>query len=310
MAGKKRFTVGIIGGGKVGSVLGKLLSRRGQKLACVVSRTSESARSAARFAGCRSWSTSPEALPSDVNLLILAVPHEAIASVATSLGLLEHLRFKKLSVCHTSGMLTSSVLAPLARRGARVFSFHPLQTFPRDFNPGMIVSTIPGIYYGVDGSDGAMRTARVLAGILGGKVLQIPPGMRELYHASCVVASNHLTTMLWVLQEMFEAITAKKKGFLDVYRPIIEATIRNVAATSPALALSGPVARGGVGTVAGHLSSVERSVQGILPYFLTMTEETTRLAIVKGSITADQAAAMNGVVQSFRSRLASSLEVL
>jgi predicted short-subunit dehydrogenase-like oxidoreductase (DUF2520 family) len=181
-----------------------------------------------------------------------------------------------------------------------VFSFHPLQTFPRDFDPRRIIGSVEGIYYGVDGSEKGVRTARTLARMLGGRILLVPPEMREFYHASCVVASNHLTSLLWVLQRMYRMMDSREGDCFGVFRPIIEATLRNVAASSPAAALSGPVARGGVETVAGHLKALRKYLPEEIPYFLTMTEETMRLALRKGSITPGQAVQMTDLVESYR----------
>jgi predicted short-subunit dehydrogenase-like oxidoreductase (DUF2520 family) len=197
-------------------------------------------------------------------------------------------------------MLTADALAPLVERGATVFSFHPLQTFPRDFQPRDIVDSVRGIYYGVDGSARALRKARVLARHLGGRVIEIPPALRPFYHAACVVASNHLTTMVWILETMFQTLRVRERDFYAVFKPIMTATMRNIEATSPAEALSGPVARGGVSTLREHLASIRSHVPGLVPYFAQLSEETVKLALVKGSIDASQASALNSCIQSYR----------
>jgi len=309
MKRRARFITAIVGAGKVGSVLGKLLIERGQRVACIVSRSERSARAAGRFLGCRRFSTSLQDIPPGVNLILIATPHEEIAGVAGKLATLDHFSYRRLAACHTSGMMTAGVLEPLSRRGAVVFSFHPLQTFPRDFAPGKIVGSIRGIFYGVDGPARGIVLARRLAGVLEGKTLTVPPEMREFYHAACVVASNHLTTLLWVLERMYHAMGGKKKAFSAIFKPIVEATLRNIELTSPARSLSGPVARGGVQTVSGHLASIEKHLPDILSYFLMMTEETVRLAKVKGSISDEQAVALNNLIRSYR-REPSRLEVI
>jgi predicted short-subunit dehydrogenase-like oxidoreductase (DUF2520 family) len=300
MKRKTRFVIAVVGGGKVGSVLGRLLVDHGQRVACIVSRTVRTARIAGRFVGCRHYATDLNALPSGINLVLIATPHETIPGVAGELATLKHLNFRRLAVCHTSGMLTAQVLAPVSDLGATTFSFHPLQTFPRDFAPRRIVRSIPGIFYGVDGSVGAVACSKRLAKALGGTVILVPPEMREFYHAACVVASNHLTALLRVLERMYDVLGTRKVKFLPVFRPIIEATLNNVEASSPARALSGPVARGGVPTVERHLDSLVQHAPDVLSYFLAMTEETIDLARVKGSITEDQKLAMNKLIASYR----------
>ena len=155
------FRVAIVGAGKVGTVLGKVLAENGARIECVISRSAASARKAARFLGCRKASTSVEAIPSTVNLIYLTVPHAAVPDVARTVASSTHLLFRGLAVCHASGMLTAEVLEPLRARGAVVFSFHPLQTFPRDFHPREIVPTARGIAYGADGAPASWPSADV-----------------------------------------------------------------------------------------------------------------------------------------------------
>jgi predicted short-subunit dehydrogenase-like oxidoreductase (DUF2520 family) len=187
-----------------------------------------------------------------------------------------------------------------------VFSFHPLQTFPRDFPPRRILPSARGIWYGVDGSARAMRVARRLARALRGRIVEIPAPSRELYHAACVVASNHLTVLLSVVRAMHAAASPAGAPTLAPYRPIIEATIANVLATSPAEALSGPVARGGVETVARHLQSVEAALPWLVPYFTMMTAETVRLADAKGSLAPDRRRALEELITTYSQHLTKS----
>ena len=296
---KRPVRVAIIGAGKVGSVLGKLLVQRGAKVVAVVSRTLSSAQKAGRFIGCRNASTSLEAIPSDTDFLYITTPHGAVASVARDLAGADHLSFKRLSVFHASGMLTAEVLEPVRQRGATVFSFHPLQTFPRDFPVAKIVPTARGIYFGVDGNAKAIRKARQLARLLDGKVIVIPPEMRAFYHAACVVASNHLAALLSILETMFAALKTSEKKFYPVFEPIIMATLGNIKATSPAAALSGPVARGGVETVAEHFEVIKATEPELIPYFARLSLETVRLAIAKGSINEAQAEEMRKLIHSY-----------
>ncbi|MFN0159466.1 MAG: Rossmann-like and DUF2520 domain-containing protein [Bacteroidota bacterium] len=301
MKNSSRWNITIIGAGKVGSTLGRILVENGEKIVCVVSRSQRSARSAGRFLKCKTTTTSLSAIPSNTNLVFIATPHATIESVGAGLAELEHLNFNRLSVCHASGMLTAAVLSLLAAKGATTFSFHPLQTFPRDFAPKDIVPTARNIYYGVDGDAKGLRVAKQFAKKLEGKVVEIPPEMRALYHATCVVASNHLTALLFIIEQMSAKLGLDRRKFISVFVPIIKATLNNVEKASPAKALSGPVARGGVETVGEHLASIKRSVPELLPYFTTLTAETIKLAQLKGSISNKNVEAMVKLIRSFTS---------
>jgi predicted short-subunit dehydrogenase-like oxidoreductase (DUF2520 family) len=291
--------IAIVGAGKVGTVLGRVLVENGEKIVCVVSRTMKSAKVAGKFLRCKNVSDSLTAIPSSTDLIYITTPHEAIEDVVRGLAWFGDIDFRRLSVCHASGMLTARALAPVAERGATVFSFHPLQTFPRDFRPKDIVPTARGIYYAVDGTPKAVKTARQFARKLEGKVIVVKPEMRAFYHAACVVGSNHLTTVMSILESMFKRFGSSEKDFFKVFQPILISTLRNVKLSSPQAALTGPVARGGVETVAGHFASIKKLAPELLPYFGTLTLETARLAERKGSLTKERALALRNLVHSF-----------
>ena len=277
--------IAIIGAGTVGSVLGRVLVENRHRITAVVSRSTSSARRCGRFLSCRTVSTSLDVIPQKTQVIMITTPHGAVQDVARALANRTGLSWKGVAVCHASGMLTADVLAPLRDVGATVFSFHPLQTFPREFSPRKIVPSARGIVYGVDGPPDGIRMARRLARALEGKILLVPPEMREFYHAACVVASNHLTTLLGILDAFYHDIAPGRRDFLDAFLPILQATIINVRSTSPSQALTGPVARGGTDTIARHFEAITRYAPALIPYYARMTLETLRLAMEKHSLT-------------------------
>lgn len=299
MKRRRPTTFAIIGAGKVGTVLGKVLAQRGAKIVAVVSRSLSSAQKAGRFLGCKNASTSLSAIPVGTDFILVTTPHAAVEQVALDLSRTSHLDFNNLAVCHASGMLTAEVLEPVRRRGATVFSFHPLQTFPRGFPVSKIVPTARGIYYGVDGTAEGVQMAKSLAGMLEGKVMVIPPERRAFYHAACVLASNHFATMLSILEMMFRTLKTSEKKFYPVFEPIVMATLRNIKSTSPAEALSGPIARGGVETVAEHFRVIKSDCPQLIPYFACLSLETVNLALEKGSIDKMQAGTLRSLIHSY-----------
>ena len=279
----EHWDAAIIGGGKVGTSLGRVLVEQGHRVSCVVSRTSRSARTSAEFIGCDNAGTELAAIPATINLILITTPHGAVADVVRALARLDR-DFKGVAVCHASGMLTASVLDPVKAKGATVFSFHPIQAFPRTFPFAEIVPNIRGIYYGVDGAAAGVRAAYALARALKGYVIEVPPAMREFYHAAAVVASNHLTTLFGVLRQMSSTFAPEGTDWMSIYFPIIMGSIGNARAATPEVALTGPIARGGVETVARHLDALERFAPDLTPFYAAVSLETTRLATRSGSL--------------------------
>ena len=285
-----------MGGGVVGSTLGRLFADAGAEVTAVVSRTGSSARRAGKFIGCRNTGVTVDVIPPRTNLIYVTAPHDAIPGVAAAIGRATGLDHRALAVCHASGVLTASALEPAAAAGATAFSFHPLQTFPRSFRPAALLDLARGIPFGVDGSAGGLRLARRLASLIGGRVILVPPEARPLYHAACVVASNHLTTLLSVLEQIYHAAGIRRPAATEAFGPIMRATMLNAARTSPAASLSGPIARGGVSTVSAHLDALGSAAPELVPYFIAVSRETVRLARRRGGITSGQEQALLDVL--------------
>ena len=76
---------------------------------------------------------------------------------------------------------------------------------------------------------------------------------RTRYHAAAVVASNHLVALLGQV----ERLAASCDVPFEAFAPLAIASLQNVFHHGPAAALTGPVARGDLGTVEGHLRELD-----------------------------------------------------
>jgi predicted short-subunit dehydrogenase-like oxidoreductase (DUF2520 family) len=290
----------------VGSIVGRLLAESGAPPAIVVSRTAASARRAGRFSGAAFASSDLARLPALTRLIVVATPHDAIEPVARALARLPQLEVARLFVCHTSGMLTAAALDPLARLGARVFSFHPLQSFPRIFRPAALLESARGITYGVDGADEALVMARRLARRLGGRTVVVPPHLRTYYHAASVVASTHLAALTSILGEMFSVLrptassksrnTSNGKEFYAAYEPLLQGTLALVKARAPRLAIGGAIARGGVETLEAHLRAVATHSPDLVLPFSALCLRAIALAAEGGAVAGERVEAMRRAV--------------
>ena len=116
--------VGIVGAGAVGTALGVALRRAGWPVKAVASRDAGAARAVPSLVeGSRAFAEAT-ALMDEVELIIVAVPDDAVARVAGSLHM-----YGGQAMVHTSGALDASVLAPAMAAGTQVGSFHPLVAF-------------------------------------------------------------------------------------------------------------------------------------------------------------------------------------
>ena len=114
---KKEFA--IIGAGRLGMTLGRLLHRRGLVVTGLSCRSLRSARHARAFIGAGEPTTSNAQAAARAALVLLATPDREIAAVARELAR-ARLPWRGRIAAHTSGAVSSAALDPLRRRGARV----------------------------------------------------------------------------------------------------------------------------------------------------------------------------------------------
>lgn len=202
---------------------------------------------------------------SDSRHILIAVNDDAIPAVASELaagGL------RGAVVLHTSGAAGPDALQALRSTGNSVGVLHPLQTVP---SAQRGIESLPGASYAFAGDAAAVEWARSLIARLGGRELEVDPRLWELYHAAAVMASNYHVTLVDSALELMETAGIARAAALTALAPIVRATTENLLEKGPERALTGPIARGDIGTVCKHLEGMK-----------CVTAETRRLYIAAG----------------------------
>lgn len=277
--------VAIVGPGAVGAVLGTGLAEAGYPVLAVLGRTRARAARLARRVGAPVASTRWSDLPDDVRFIVCCVPDDAVAAVATALADVAH-AWSETTVAHTSGLLTADVLAPLAERGARTMSFHPLQTFA---DPD---ATLDGVFVALEGEDEALRLGRAAAINLGARYLELPAAAKPAYHLAATVASNFFVTLVALVQEILHGVGIEPETSLALVQPLVEQTWGNLLRHTPETALTGPIVRGDVGTVSRHGDVVAAHYRHLMPVYAALAAETVRVAVRAGRLDPDRAIAL------------------
>ena len=245
--------IGILGPGRVGRALGRLLADAGEPVAAVAGRDTARTRAAARFIGGAAQAVSLLELPRRVERFLIAVPDRSVTAAAASLA---ESGVSRGAALHTCGALGPEALQPLADQGVACGVFHPLQTFP---TPEAGLRRLGGIAYGIAGSPAAQAWGERLAGKLGGRPLAIPEGQTALYHAAAVMASNALVGVMDAAAGLMESAGVERTDALSALQPLAEASLRHVGSLGIEDALTGPIRRGDCSTVEAHLRALERA---------------------------------------------------
>jgi predicted short-subunit dehydrogenase-like oxidoreductase (DUF2520 family) len=267
----------IVGAGRLGTVLGTALVRRGWTAAVIVDKDARAARESRRIIGRGAATTDVRRLAKAAGVVIIAVPDDAVGRVAAGLAR-SGVTWAGRSVFHTSGLLPARILEPLRKRGASIASVHPIQSFPRKDAPPSIFR---GITWGVEGDPAAVAAAGGMVRGLRGNILLLSEKDKPLYHAACSLASNAMIALEWTASSMLGAAGIEEKAAADMLFPLVQGTLQNVKNLGPRKALTGPILRGDVATVREHLEALRRDPHAREVY-VVMGKQALRLAEKSG----------------------------
>lgn len=258
--------------------MGVLLSRAGHTVVAVSGRGAGSRERAERHLPGVAFVGSVEAA-SRAEVVLLAVPDDRILDVSRTLakrGGLDELP----AVLHLSGANPLDDLAPAAEVGASTLSVHPLQAAP---DVDAAIERFPGSGFAVTARDEeAFVLGERLAVDAGGRPFRLLDEHKPLYHAAAVFASNYLTVVEGMAEDLFALA-----GIPDprpLFGPLAEGTLANVLERGAAEALTGPVARGDAGTVRRNLEALrERTPESVAAY-VSLARVALDLASRKGRV--------------------------
>ncbi|MGH9630477.1 MAG: Rossmann-like and DUF2520 domain-containing protein, partial [Bryobacteraceae bacterium] len=264
-----REPIGIAGGGRVGQAIGRMLQQNGEPVVCVASRTPRHAKAAAVFIGPQVEPVSYAEMSSRASRLLISVPDDALEDVA---GLL---RAESGVALHTCGAAGSGALQALRSRGVSCGTLHPLQTIPSAAGGA---ASLNGIAFAVSGDDAAVAWAAQIAAFAKGTVLRIPDALRPLYHAAAVMASNYVIALLSAAQTLMEEAGVAPRDALNALAPIVRASVGNALDRGPTEALTGPIQRGDIRTVAAHLSALHSAPIPVQVLYRAAARQTLQIA--------------------------------
>jgi predicted short-subunit dehydrogenase-like oxidoreductase (DUF2520 family) len=280
-AGETPYT-GIVGAGAVGTALGVALSRAGWPIHAVASRDEgRRQRFTSLVEGARPF-VEPQALVEEVELIILAVPDDAIPVVAGSLHM-----YSGQAMIHTSGLLGAEALAGAMAAGTQVGSFHPLVAFA---DLERAVAALHGATIAIEGDDQLLDLLARMAEAVGGTPVRLAPGAKAAYHAAAVLAAGGFDALLDAIAELGRVAGLDEAGSLAIYGPLIEQTLGNAKSLGIAAALTGPMTRGDRGTVARHLATLAEHAPAVLPLYRAAAVREIELAQGRGALTPEAAA--------------------
>lgn len=258
---------GVIGSGKVGISVAYILKRKGLDVSILSSKRKEPLDKARRYLGDSvKYVLSNTLVVEESDVIAVTTQDRKIEEVVSQIdGTFKDLKGKLFF--HTSGLKTRDVLIPLKRKGARIGSIHPLQTFA---DVESAIEALPETFMFVESDEDSREDLRMIADLIGKKSYDIESDKKILYHACAVFVSNLLCSLLFAGSKLSEMIGLN----LDPFFPLITQTIKNVKEKGPVPSLTGPVVRGDAETVLSHVEALKG-----LPAFLDLYKALSRFAL-------------------------------
>ena len=218
--------------------------------------------------------------------MFITTPDDAIASVAAGV------RWRAGQVVvHSSGAHSAGVLDAAAAQGALTGVFHPLQTLASGVEPEL--GQFRGITFTVEAAEEALAgLLQRWATTMGGRWITLRPEDRLLYHAAAVLASNYVVTLAKLATDLWGEMGIERAEALRALLPLMHGTVENLERVGLPDGLTGPIARGDLGTIERHMTALGERAPQALAIYRELGIQTVPLAEELGRVNAGQAAAL------------------
>lgn len=268
--------VGIVGAGRVGAVLGAALRRAGHRITGVSAVSEASLERAATLLSGVPVKDVP-AVIAETDLVLLAVPDDVLVGLVSGLAATGAWQAGQI-VAHTSGRHgTSALNSVLAARSLPV-AIHPAMTFT---GTEVDLDRLVDCCFGVTAADSVRPIAEALVIDMGGEPVWVPESARAMYHAALTHGANHLVTLVAQAMQVLAGTGIENPD--RVIGPLVRAALENTLGRGDR-ALTGPVSRGDVGTVALHLQQLRSQPPDVRTAYLAMARATTERAVASGRL--------------------------
>lgn len=274
-----RLRVGLIGSGRVGAPIAAALRQAGHRITGISAISTASRERADALLPGVALKESAEVCQ-DADLILLAVPDDVIAELASGLVATGAITAGQL-VVHTSGRFGVGVLDPVLVAKALPIAIHPVLTFT---GTSIDIQRLVGVPFGVTAVDPLLPIAQALVVDIGGEPFVVAEADRPRYHAALAWSSNFLSTLVNQGTEFIRDIGIEDPGHF--LAPLLSASLDNALRYGDS-ALTGPIARGDVETVRAHRDVMTAHSRAVERAYIAMARLTAERAIAGGLLDLD-----------------------
>lgn len=292
----------IIGAGKVGSSFAFELKDKGYSIDFITDRNTERLENISAIIHPVSYSDKIDKnFISGVDIVFICVQDRYIREIIKEISEFGT-DFSEKYFILTSGS-ESSGLFPVDTsvfNNERTGSMHPIQTFNKISFENQ--NLLKNIYFGIEGKMDSIDLMKQIVGSLDSNYIIVPAEKKHLYHSASVISSNFLVTLLNISSEVMGNLGIDKKKTFEIFKPIIENTLKNIESDGLVNSLTGPFDRNDTETITNHLEIITKELPSLIPFYTLLGMETVKVAFKKESLNMKNVIALLDLMNEYISK--------
>jgi len=243
--------IGIVGVGAVGATLAWSLAGCGYPVVALCGRAASSLPLwlVEQIPDCQAVSSLAD-VADLADLVFLTVPDDALSAVAATIPW-----HPGQAAIHCSGATPARILALAGEQGALYGSFHPLLSISRRqlASAEEALARLAGCTFAIEAPPPLAAVLEEMAHRLGAHAIFLEERDRVPYHLAAVLISNYTVSLMAAASDLWEAFGVPESEALTALLPLLRSTLANLEQLGLTESLTGPIARGDLGTVRAHL---------------------------------------------------------
>ena len=170
---------------------------------------------------------------------------------------------------------------------------HPCNTFA---SIQQSLENLPGSTFTLEAEEPVFSDLKRFASALNGRWMQLHEEDKALYHASVCIACNYLYTLVHLAADLWKHFNISQADAVSACMPILTGTMNNIENVGFPGCLTGPIARGDVGTIRKHLDALAEREPALVPLYKTLGLETIPIGLAKGTLAEEKAAELRSLL--------------
>jgi len=222
------------------------------------------------------------------NCILICTPDDKIKEVCDEIFNKEGLKGKGRTVIHFSGLKGLDILKSAKTAQASVCCIHPMKSFAYYLDSSKSMKgTLFGVTYDKK-DESAAFVVKTITDFLEGETVYVKNDVKTIYHACACIASNYLVTLLNIAEKMAKEIGIRPEIFMYGILNLSQGTMENIKKLGTNNSLTGPIARGDLGTIKAHLEKISSKMDKdyVLAYKV-LGKFTAKIALENKWIEAD-----------------------